>query len=76
MQAALVNRIKFWTITCDVITKKPYIGVMGKQKFSIYAVARGRKVGLFPNWNECKLQINGFNGARFKGFNSKEDAEK
>ena len=49
---------------------------MGKNKWSFYAVARGRKVGLFTTWNDCKRQIDGFKGARFKGFNSKDDAER
>ena len=74
MFAAIVNRIQFWTITCAVITTNKYILVMGK--WSYYAVAKGRNVGIFSNWNECKLHVLGFDGARFKGFNSKEDAER
>jgi len=45
-------------------------------KWSYYAVAKGRKVGLFTTWDDCKKQVNGFKGARFKGFHSKDDAEK
>ena len=45
-------------------------------KWSHYAVANGRKKGIFTNWGDCKKQIDGFKGARFKGFNSREDAEK
>ena len=73
---AIINRIQCLKITCIVIKNNNYIEVMGKQKWSFYAVARGKKVGIFPNWNECKLQVNGFNGARFKGFNSKEEAQR
>jgi viroplasmin and RNaseH domain-containing protein len=40
-----------------------------------YAVARGRKVGVYETWNECKEQVHKFAGARFKSFASKEDAE-
>ena len=45
-------------------------------KWSYYAVARGKKVGIYTNWNACKIQVDGFKGAKYKGFNSKEDAEK
>ena len=45
-------------------------------KWSYYAVARGKKVGIYTNWNACKVQVDGFKGAKYKGFNSKEDAEK
>ncbi|MHA8110228.1 ribonuclease H family protein [Lactobacillaceae bacterium Melli_B4] len=33
-----------------------------------YAVKRGRKPGIYNSWAECKEQVSGFNGARFKGF--------
>ena len=49
---------------------------MGKNKFTFYAVARGRKVGLFSTWDECKTHVNGFNGAKYRGFHSKEDAQR
>lgn len=45
-----------------------------KKKF-YYAVAVGRKVGIFPNWNECNKQVNKFRGAKFKKFESKQEAE-
>ena len=45
-------------------------------KWTYYAVAKGRKVGLFTTWAACKVQVDGFKGAKYKGFNSKEDAEK
>ncbi|MBC8208034.1 MAG: ribonuclease HI [Desulfobulbaceae bacterium] len=40
-----------------------------------YAVARGRKTGLFTNWPEAEAQVKGFAGARFKGFSSSREAE-
>lgn len=45
-----------------------------KKKF-YYAVAIGRKVGIFPNWNECNKQVNKFKGAKFKKFETKYEAE-
>ncbi|CAF30393.1 viroplasmin family protein [Methanococcus maripaludis] len=41
----------------------------------IYAVRKGRKMGLFNTWAECENQVKGFSGAEFKSFKSKIDAE-
>jgi ribonuclease HI len=40
-----------------------------------YAVAKGKKTGIFETWNECDKQITGFSGAIFKSFKSRKDAE-
>lgn len=44
-----------------------------KPKF--YVVWKGRKTGVFSSWEDCKAQTNGFDGAVFKSFESKELAE-
>ena len=44
-----------------------------KQKF--YAVKKGHKTGIFLNWNECKMQTQGFKGALFKSFPTRIEAE-
>lgn len=41
-----------------------------------YAVAKGRKTGIFTTWDECKAQVIGFSGAKFKSFQTREEAEK
>jgi len=41
-----------------------------------YSVAKGRTIGIFESWSECKKSIDGFEGAVFKKFDTKEDAEK
>jgi ribonuclease HI len=41
-----------------------------------YAVANGRNIGIFLNWNDCNTSINGYKNAIFKKFNTKEEAEK
>jgi ATP-dependent DNA helicase PIF1 len=43
---------------------------------SFYAVARGNNTGIVNTWDECKVQIDGYKGAVFKKFDTKEDAEK
>lgn len=40
-----------------------------------YAVAKGRKTGIFTTWNECKKNVHGFPGAKFKSFPTREEAE-
>ncbi len=40
-----------------------------------YAVKAGRTVGVFDNWAACHESINGFSGADYKSFGTKEEAE-
>lgn len=40
-----------------------------------YAVANGRKIGIFLNWNDCCESVKGFSHAVFKKFDTKEDSE-
>lgn len=40
-----------------------------------YVVWTGHKPGIYDVWAEAKAQIDGFDGARFKGFGSREEAE-
>ena len=40
-----------------------------------YVVHKGRKPGIYNTWNECKAQVDGFNGPVFKKFENKDDAE-
>jgi len=47
---------------------------MKKEKF--YVVWAGVNPGIYTNWTECQLQIKGFEGAKYKSFESKEEAER
>ncbi|MDD8049318.1 MAG: ribonuclease H family protein [Thomasclavelia sp.] len=40
-----------------------------------YAIKKGRKTGIFNTWNECKSYVDGYSGAVYKSFNSKEEAD-
>ena len=42
----------------------------------MYAVARGRVKGVFLTWTECQQSIKGYSGAKYKKFESREDAER
>ncbi len=44
-----------------------------KKKF--YAIAAGRKPGIYTKWPEAQAQVIGFAGARYKGFASRAEAE-
>lgn len=46
---------------------------MAKKK--IYAVKKGKQIGLFYNWDECKKSIDGYPGAKYKGFYTEEEAK-
>ena len=41
-----------------------------------YAVAKGRKTGIFTTWDACKEQIDGFSGAIFKSFATEGEAKR
>ena len=41
---------------------------MSKEKNKFYVVWIGAKPGVYPNWPECQKQINGYPGAKYKGF--------
>ena len=42
---------------------------------SFYAVAKGKLTGIFNTWSECKSNTDGYKGAVFKKFSTKEEAE-
>ena len=44
-----------------------------KKKF--YAIAAGRKPGIYTNWPEAQAQVMTFAGARYKGFATRAEAE-
>ncbi|MBG90598.1 MAG: ribonuclease H [Actinobacteria bacterium] len=46
---------------------------MPKQKF--YVVWKGRKPGIYRTWSDCEAQVKGQQGAKFKAFPSRDEAE-
>lgn len=51
------------------------IGEHIKMAKKFYAVKNGRKPGVYTTWEQCKAQVDGFSGATYKSFPSKEEAE-
>jgi ribonuclease HI len=47
---------------------------MANKKF--YAIITGRKPGIYTVWPEAEAQVKGFPQARFKGFATREEAER
>ena len=45
-------------------------------KNKYYVVWKGRTPGIYDNWEACKKEVEGFQGALYKGFPDKESAEK
>ncbi len=44
-----------------------------KQKW--YVVWKGKTPGIYDNWDRCKAQVHGVDGAKYKSFKTKDTAE-
>lgn len=40
-----------------------------------YAVKKGKNIGIYNTWDECKAQTMGYSGAIYKKFTNREEAE-
>ena len=49
---------------------------MGKSKQKYFVVWEGKTPGIYTSWEACKQQVHGYAGALYKGFDSKEEAQK
>lgn len=47
---------------------------MKKEKY--YVVWAGVNPGIYTSWTDCQLQIKGYEGAKFKSFETREEAER
>lgn len=47
---------------------------MGKQKF--YVVWEGGTPGIYTSWTECQLHTKGYEGAKYKSFDTRIEAER
>lgn len=48
---------------------------MSSKKPKFYVVWSGRVPGVYTSWDECREQVEGFPGARYKAFASRDEAE-
>ena len=49
---------------------------MAKKKCAYYVVWRGKQPGIYVAWDACEAQVKGQAGAIYKGFATREEAEK
>ena len=49
---------------------------MKKTKSKYYVVWEGHHAGIFDAWDKCKKQVDGYTGAKYKSFDSLEEAKK
>jgi viroplasmin len=47
-----------------------------QEKQWYYAVARGRTPGIYFSWKDCKAQVHEFSNARYKKFETPQEADK
>ena len=48
---------------------------MSKKKAAYYVVWSGKKPGIYDTWEDCEAQVKGVQGAKYKGFASRPEAE-
>ena len=48
---------------------------MSKKKAAYYVVWRGKQPGIYDSWEICEAQVKGQQGAAFKGFATRAEAE-
>lgn len=44
-------------------------------KKNYYAVKKGKRTGIFHTWQECKDSVDGYPGAQYRGFATKNEAQ-
>ena len=54
--------------------KSSYLCFMAKRKKKLYVVWVGKTPGVYDNWKDCQSQISGFPNAKYKSFNSEDEA--
>ena len=43
-------------------------------KTKVYAVRKGREIGIFNTWESCRRSVEGFSGAEYKSFSDPDEA--
>ncbi len=65
------NSQRIYSLT---LQQNRFIGYMAKKKF--YVVWEGVEPGIYTSWTDCQLQTKGFEGAKYKSFDTREEAER
>ena len=48
---------------------------MGSVRQKFYVVWQGKQRGVFSSWAECEAQVKGVEGAKYKSFPTRAEAE-
>lgn len=48
---------------------------MTTKQAKFYVVWKGHQIGIFESWEACKRQIEGYTGAQYKSYSTREQAE-
>ncbi|MDD4198513.1 MAG: RNase H1/viroplasmin domain-containing protein, partial [Paludibacter sp.] len=48
---------------------------MAKSKNKFFVVWDGKEPGIYKSWEECKQQIHGYAGAKYKAFETEAEAK-
>lgn len=49
--------------------------ILNRCSMAFYAVASGRRPGIYDTWAQCEDQVKGFKNAKYKKFNTRQEAE-
>lgn len=44
--------------------------LMKGRKYEFYVVYKGRQPGIYTTWDACQVQVDGFSGCSYRGFES------
>lgn len=47
-----------------------------KKKNKFYVVWLGLNPGIYSSWDDCRMQVNGYQGAKYKGYETEKEAAK
>lgn len=54
---------------------EPAVKTSGSGKATFYAVSVGRQPGVYQTWDECKAQVDGYPGSKYKKFTDEMEAQ-
>ncbi|XP_017025247.1 ribonuclease H1 [Drosophila kikkawai] len=52
-----------------------FTSILHRCSMAFYAVASGRECGVYDTWAQCEEQVKGFKNAKYKKFNTRQEAE-
>jgi ribonuclease HI len=75
-----VNRVQFKIsflifITIFALVFNKHFPMTKRTRQKYYVVWKGVTPGVYNSWTDCQLQIKGYDGALYKSFDTKEEAE-